>query len=248
MRMRALVVLCGLVLMVVAFAATAPASLVDARVRDTTHGRVRLVDTHGTVWQGQGVLAQADGRWRVPVAWTLDAFALVRGALAVTLVPTDTAAARGTIAAEPDTVQLTGVHLDLPAAAIESLWTRPPVPRLDGLVTLDAPSFRAQGRRTDGAFDLQWQRARLSLAGFGASLGTVEAHARPGDGGTVVALQGRGGDILLNGTATWREGRATVDATLTPAATLPPAMAAALRALGRAEPDGSVRVSWQAQP
>ena len=246
--MRVLAVLCALVLIVAAFALTAPASLVDARVRDATDGRVRLVGTRGTVWQGEGVVAAADGRWRVPLAWRLDPLALARGSIVLTLVPTAAAAARGTVTAEDDTVQLTGVHVDLPAAAIESAWTRAPVPRLDGVLTLDAPSFRAQGPRTDGTFDVQWSRARVRLAGFGASLGTVDAHGRPDSGGTAVALQSQGGDILLRGTATWREGRAGVDATLTPAATLSPALLAAVRALGRTEPDGSVRVSWQAAP
>ena len=246
--MRAFVASCALILLVAAFALTAPASIVDARVRDATRGRLRLAEASGTVWRGQGVVAEADGRWRVPVAWRVDALALLRGALAIALVPTDTATARGTLAAGDDTLQFTDVHVELPAAAIEAAWSRPPVPRLDGLITVDAPSFRVQGRRTDGGFDLEWSRARIGLAGFGASLGTVAAHARPAPGGTDIALESQGGDVLLRGTATWRDGRAAVDATLTPAATLPPAMATALRALGRAEPDGSVRVSWQGQP
>jgi len=245
---RVALALCALILLVAAFALTAPASLVDARVRDATNGHVRLVDTGGTVWRGRGVVVESGGRWRVPLAWRVDALALLRGAVVLTLVPGESVDVRGTVVAENDTLQLAGVHLELPAAAIESAWTRPPVPRLDGVLTLDAPAFRVSGPRTDGTFDLTWSRAGLSIAGFGASLGTVEAHGRPGDGGTVVALQGQGGDIALRGTATWRDGGGSLEATLTPAATLPPAIATALRTLGRSDPDGTVHVSWQARP
>ena len=245
--MRAGFALLALVLLVVAFAALAPATLVDQRVASATEGRLRLADARGTAWDGSGMLADARGAWRVPIAWRLDAWPLVRGALALRLQPAGTGDPRGSLLAEGNTLRIDGLHLELPAAAIETAWRRPPVPRLGGTIGVDAPAFATDGTRSDGAFDVRWSRATVALGGLRAALGTVEAHGRSGEGGLVVALSSSGGDAVLRGTATVRNGSVAVDATLTPTPALAPAAAAALRALGPAGPDGSVHVTWQAR-
>ena len=47
----------GCALLVAAFAAFAPATLVDRRVAAATGGKLRVVDAEGTVWTGRGALA-----------------------------------------------------------------------------------------------------------------------------------------------------------------------------------------------
>ena len=243
--MRAVFALCALVLLVVAFAWLAPASLVDERVASASGGRVRLADAAGTVWHGAGVLTDAQGRWRIPLAWRVDALPLARGALSLTLVPAAGDDPQGALVADSDTLRITGLRVAIPAAALETLWPRPPVPRLDGVLSLDAPAFTTDGRKADGAFDLRWSRASVSFAGLRASLGTVEARAQPAQDALLIALSNQGGDVTLRGNATLRNDSVAVDATLTPLPTLAPAVAAGLRALGPADPDGTVHLAWQ---
>lgn len=245
--MRATLALAALLLLVVAFAALAPATLVDARIAALTRDTLRLADASGTVWSGGGALSDARGRWRLPVSWRLDAAALLRGALRVDLRPTAGGTARGTLGAADNTLELTALHVEVPAAALESAWTRTPVPRFEGVIVADTPSFRTDGMRTDGTLDLRWERARVALLGVALDLGTVEASVRPNAMGTTVALRNRGGDVALRGEARAEGNAFTLDATLTPSPALPQPALLALRALGAGAPDGSVHVKWQGQ-
>jgi len=245
--MRAAFVLCALVLLVAAFAALAPASLVDGRIAAATEGRVRLADARGTAWHGSGVLTDAQGAWRVPIDWRVGAAALLRGAMELTLESVDAGSARGRLLAEGNALRVDGLHLEVPATVVETAWRRPPVPRLGGAIAIDAPAFTFDGARGDGAFDLRWSNATVALAGLRAALGTVEAHGRGADGVIVVTLSSTGGDAVLRGTATLRNDVNSLDATLTPMPTLAPAAALALRSLGRADADGTIHLTWQAR-
>jgi hypothetical protein len=115
------------------------------------------------------------------------------------------------------------------------------------MIALDAARFASDGVRSDGAFDVRWTRASVALAGLRAALGTVEAHARPADEGLVIALSSTGGDVALQGTAIARADGVSVDARLRLTPTLAPPVAVALRALGPADPDGAVHLTWQAR-
>ena len=244
--MRALFALGGLILLVVAFAWLAPAALADGRIAAVTEGRVRLADATGTVWRGAGALTDAQGRWQLPLAWRVDAWSLARGAFTVHFVPTANADARGTLFAEGDTVRVSGLHVDVPARALEALWTSAPVPRLDGILVVDAPAFTSDGHTADGRFDLAWTAARASVAGLALDLGRVEAHGRPAGDAIAIALSGSGGAVAQRGPATWRAGRLGGAVTLVPSPGTPPAVALALRALGRSDADGTIHLTWPA--
>jgi len=244
MRLRAGFALAALVLLVIAFACLAPATLLDARIAAMTNDAVRLADARGTVWQGSGMLADAHGAWRIPVSWRVGVAAALRGALSVELVPDERATARGVVDAQDDTLAFSALHVEVPGAVVTTAWTHPPVPRFGGTIVADAPSFRTDGTHVDGAIDLRWDRASVALAGVTVDLGTVEANARPGAGGMMVALRNRGGDVALAGEVRAQGNDLAVDATLTPAPTLPAPALIALRALGPASSDGSVHVTW----
>src|SRR5436305_11827644 len=132
--MRATAALGAFVLVVAAFALLAPVSLLDRQIVSATEGRVRLAAASGTVWRGSGIVSDAQGRWRTPIAWRVDAWPLLRGALSVTPLPSESADLRGTVLAEGETLHVTGLHADVPATALESAWKRPPIPRFGGLV------------------------------------------------------------------------------------------------------------------
>jgi general secretion pathway protein N len=244
MRVKASFALAALVLLVAAFALLAPATLLDARIAAMTHDTVRLADASGTVWRGSGTLGDAQGRWRLPLAWRIGVWDALRGALRLELVPDARTRARGVVRAGGDTLAFSTLHLEVPAEAVTSAWTRPPVPRFSGTIVADAPSFRTDGTHVDGALDLRWDRAAVALAGVVVDLGTVEASARPGAGGMTVALRNRGGDVALTGEVRARGNDLALDATLKPAPTFAGPALVALRALGPAAADGSVHVTW----
>ena len=77
-RLAALV-LFFLAIAIVVVALQAPASWLAHRLSLAIGESVRVIDTHGTVWDGRGVLASPDGRWKIPVAWHLKAAPLLRG-------------------------------------------------------------------------------------------------------------------------------------------------------------------------
>jgi hypothetical protein len=243
--MRAVIALVALALLVVAFVATAPATLLDRRLASDTDGRLRLAQATGTVWSGSGRIADADGRWQVPLAWRIDPVAMLRGALSVTLIPGDERTARGTIVATPGAVQASGVHLVLPAAAMEIVFAQPPVPRLAGQVSVDVPSLHTDGVRSDGGVDLRWTAARIDLAGLALDLGTLDAHARPSGTTWSVPFASHGGDLGVTGEFRADGPALSLSARLTPAAGLAPALAVMLQTLGAPGQDGSVEVTWQ---
>ena len=65
----ALAILAGAVLLAIALAIGAPASLLDARVAAASDGRLRIADAEGTLWNGSGQLLLVPGGTRRALAW-----------------------------------------------------------------------------------------------------------------------------------------------------------------------------------
>jgi hypothetical protein len=145
------------------------------------------------------------------------------------------------------TLALSNLHVEAPAAALESAWNKAPVPQLEGELVIDAPAFRSDGLRSDGTLAVRWERARAALAGATLDLGTVEAHAKPTQDGLAVNLGNHGGDLAIAGVMRVTPQTYALDATLTPASTLAPAVALLVRSLGAPASDGGVHVTWQAR-
>jgi len=245
--MRAAFVLLVLVLLVVAFAAQAPATLLDRRVERATGGALRLADATGTVWSGRATLADARGRWRLPLGWRTDPLALLTGRLGVTLVPASVDEPRGVVVVGEQEVAATDLELRLPAGVLESAWPGAPAPRFDGRLIVTSPTLRRVGARVDAAVDARWERARVSFGGLALPLGTVDATARPEAGATRVTLRNRGGDVGIDGEVVVQDDAVRLDGRLTPSPTLAAPLAMIVRSLGAVEADGRVHVTWQAR-
>jgi hypothetical protein len=243
--MRVLAVVVALLALVIVLAARAPATLLDAPVAATSRGALRLADAQGTVWRGSGNVTGSDGQWSVPLAWRLAPWPLLRGALVVTLVPEGDARARGNLDLVDDALALASLHAVVPAAAMSAALPPRSGVALAGTLTVDAPSLQLAPGAARGTFTAQWDRAQLAVGGLVLDLGAVEARGEPAGNGMRVHLAGHGGDATLDGTARLDRGVVALDATLTPAATLSPALAALLRALGPPAPGGGVRLAWQ---
>jgi hypothetical protein len=81
--------------------------------------------------------------------------------------------------------------------------------------------------------------ARAGLAGAALDLGTVEAHAKGSEDGVSVDLGNHGGDVAIAGVFRITPQAYALDARLTPATTLAPALALLVRSLGTPAPDGA---------
>lgn len=227
-----------LLLLVAAFLAFAPASLADARLAAATSGRLRLADATGTVWHGAGVLTDAHGMWRLPLAWRASPLAALRGVAEVDLVPRGRFVANGGVA-------VSDLRVSLPAAALAGVL--PSVPAVDtgGDLLLDAPAFRFDGRGGDGALSLRWDRARAVVNGTLLDLGDVTARVTSRENGLAGTFTGEGGALRVAGEFAWSNGQANANATLTPVGPLPPEIALALSAIGPADGNGAVRAAWR---
>lgn len=246
MRRTALIVI-FLAALVVAGIAFVPATLIDARLAARTAGELRLTEASGTVWRGRGMVGNAAGTWRAPVAWHVDPTEVLRGVVPVTLVPTGTATTpRGTIHVRRDGFTATDVALDIPAIALATFLPARNAPVPGGTLTLTTPTLTVADGRAQGTLDVRWNAARVVLGEAVADLGTVRLAVAPqgqGQGGTVT---NEGGNVKIEATLAYRAPTLDVDATLTPGPDAPPAITRALAAAGTPDGNGRVRVTWRA--
>ena len=230
----------------IAGASFAPASLADRWIASATQDRLRLADADGTLWRGRGMLSDARGAWRLPIGWKVDPSALVRGALALELEPrSDGGSAQGRVQWVSQTLDLSGVRLDLPVTGLVRLASEALPAELGGRLTVEAPSFRYEGRGGTGALDLRWERARLVWNGVALDLGTVSARLSPSGDALRGTLANNGGDAKIDGDLAAEGGVYAVRATITPGPTLPPDLARLVATLGTRDNNGAVHVQWR---
>ena len=136
--LRALVLLAAVALAVaIAGAWLAPAALLDPRIARATGGVLRLADASGTLRQGRGSVVA--GATRIPVAWRVDFWPLLRGVVRVRLVSgTGAATPRATIALATDSIALRDVDVTLPAEVIAATLGHAATGSVAGAVTLKA--------------------------------------------------------------------------------------------------------------
>ena len=242
---RVLIVIVILVLIGLAVLWQAPATLVGSVIEDRSHGRVKLADTTGTIWSGQGVLVVGDAR--VPFAWRAHPTALARGETVVDLVPqpgTDTP--RGTVTLRADGVSARNLRITVPAAALASTVSQQP--RLAAGGTIDIASEAVDWRRTatSGNVLAQWRDATVGLAGGPpVALGELTANLTGQEQRLVGPVRNTGGDVDVSGdVAIAPDGSAGVFHLLVRPRPNAGTRADAIRSLGPEQGDG-VRLDWQ---
>ena len=186
----------------IAAAWLAPASLVDSRLARITEGRLRLADATGTIWRAHGNLVA--GSTRMPIAWRLDAWPLLRGELHIHLAPdanTVTGAPRADIAIAGDRVSFRDVDATFPAAFFAAatgsagLW----VP--GGEVRVNAAALTWAPPSSDGEARVQWRQARLGAVerSGGLDLGDVSLVLKANGDRLVGPVVNEGGDLAVRG-------------------------------------------------
>lgn len=238
--MKAFVVaIAATVIVVVAVAAFAPASLVDARIASATGGSLRIVETDGTLWRGRGVLSASDGRWRIPIAWTVDVAALARGVASIALGNDETTDLRGHVIAARDRIVVESLDATLPGALFGAL---DPAAGLatGGEVKVRATTLALAPSASSGAVSADWSNAHAQFGGLRIDLGTVTLRLAA-QGGTISGpLAGQGGDVAVDGTITLRDQRLDAQLRLTPSSAASPELRNALASLGAADARGAV--------
>jgi hypothetical protein len=113
----ALAIAAGAILLGLALALTAPATLLDRRIDALSAGRLRLANAAGTLWRGSGEIVLLPSGTRLPVAWRAELWPLFRGELHATI---------GVDAGTPDSVLVLGndrldvrdLEVSLPAESV----------------------------------------------------------------------------------------------------------------------------------
>ena len=234
-------------MLLVAIVAFAPATLLDRRATALANGKLRIADAAGTLWRGTGTLSDTQGTWRVPIGWRIDPLALARDAVSVTLIPPGGAGVpRGNAEIAERAIALRSVSLEIPAQALATLGPAATV-TLGGDITFDIASFDWSRGIGSGSATARWRDARVVSALGSVNLGVIDATVTP-QGTTLAGRIGNaGGDMRIDGTFAATADVVSLDATIVPLSTTPPAMALALTLLGSADASGAIRVSWRSE-
>src|SRR5436190_6397851 len=135
----------GIIVLVAAIAAFAPAALLDAPLAAFSQQRLRLADATGPWWRGHGAVTTADGGVRIPVRWNVVGAAPVRGGLVVRVGDGDDDAPRATITIGSAGIDARELHVRVPAAMLATLDPRLQTMTPGGSISVDAPSLSAGG-------------------------------------------------------------------------------------------------------
>jgi general secretion pathway protein N len=188
--------------------ATAPATLIDASLRQASDGRIRLAEAHGTVWSGRGQIELLDPKRRAgiakPVAWRLRPASLLSGKLhyEVSLghsggpFPATISFSR---------IGVTNANIELPAAVLGLVEPQLASLELAGDVLVRIARLSLARGAMEGSGTLQWRGAGSALAPV-SPLGDYELRFK-GDGAAVRAsLRTLKGPLQVDGEGTWTGG------------------------------------------
>ena len=226
----------------------APASLLDARIAGATGQTVRLVDPTGSVWSGRGILVAAPAR--IPVAWEVDVWSLLRGTVRAQ-IRSDSGATipRATIAANANGVTLSDVDVTIPAGVFVALLGSAGPGSIAGDVTAMTDDLDLTPGARRGEARLVWRGARVTPVGgvLGAvqlDLGEVRSMLKA-DGDEVSGpVANMGGDLALRGDWKFDAAGVTLALLVTPRRADQAALTQALAAIGTPDGDGW-RVNWR---
>ena len=186
----------------------APATLVDAGLRQASNGRLRLAQAQGTIWAGAGLIEIRDVAGRSAIAmnvdWRVLPDSLWRGRL-VCEIELERAARRFPIAASLSKIEIADAQIDLPAAALVFVEPRLKSLRLSGDLLLRASNLSIGQDGMVGNIRVQWLDAGSALSPV-SPIGSYELGI-DGQGKSVHAtLSTLHGPVQLDGSGSWTNG------------------------------------------
>jgi general secretion pathway protein N len=192
-----------------ALAATAPATLADAGLRNASAGRLRLAQAQGTLWSGSGALevrdAQGHAGMAEPLAWRLRPGALLRARIvyefAIGPQPRPFAVSLGWSG-----IELADAEISVPAAALGLGVPRLAPLELTGELQLRVASLAVGRDGARGSATLQWRGAGSALSPV-APLGDYELRVDSEGAVLRASVHTLQGPLQLDGDGTWANGR-----------------------------------------
>jgi general secretion pathway protein N len=245
----------AIALLALAFALTAPASLVDGRVAAASEGRLRIADATGTVWNGSGDLALFPQGVRRAIAWHIDAWPLLLGELRGNVWTEGSASSPAAFVYAQRTRSLAGFDLSLPMDAILQTAGMPAaLASASGSLSAHVQRFVQTSQAIDADLVLDWRDASLpSLQpGLRIALGDVRLDLQGSGPEVAGSLSNRGGDVEIAGRVTLTAALAPrIDATIRPRPGLDRdrsvAIATALSLAAAPDGQGAYRIAWAAR-
>ncbi len=188
--------------------ALAPATLLDAQLRDATNGRLRLTQAHGTLWSGIGQLEfrhrNGERAAGMDLSWSLQPRALWRGRLDYA-VAIDHAAKGFPVRLSPHWIELSDVDLTLPASVLGVAAPRLVPLGLKGHLVVHIAKFARVGDAVAADATVTWQDASSAVTAI-APLGTYELRVNSVGAVLQASLRTRSGPLHLDGSGAWRDG------------------------------------------
>lgn len=194
----------------IAMAVFAPATWIDRRLGEASGGRLRLVESGGTVWSGAGRLEarEPDASRGVSraIAWRFRPAGLLRARLAFDVDLEGAARPAIPVAIGVDGVELGDLDVTLPADLLGLAAPQLGPLRLGGELRVRIPSLTVGGGAIRGRATVLWLGAVSAHASV-SPLGDYELTVE-GRGSTVDARLGTvRGPLQLDGVLAWTPGR-----------------------------------------
>ena len=183
--------------------ALAPATLLDAALKRTTHGRVRLPDARGSLWGGAGQLELRDPSGRAGVGtamhWTFQASSLLRGRLGFA-VAFGEVTRRFPVSISPFGLELSAADFLLPAAVLGVATPRMALLEPTGDLHVRIPTLTYRGDILSGHGIVDWLSAGSALTPV-APLGDYQLNFVGATEGLHASLRTISGPLRLEGGA-----------------------------------------------
>jgi hypothetical protein len=245
-----LAIIAGALLLAIAVAINAPASLLDSRIAAATDGQVRLAGATGTIWNGAGDLVLLPRGTRRALAWHIEAWPLVTGEVRGAVAMGGSAAQRAAFAYGHGRAAVRGLDAELPMDTLmQSAGVPAALGSAGGIVAAHVERFVQMPNAIDADLALQWQDASLPAPGLRIALGDVRVELR-GNGPEISGpVSNRDGDVEIVGRMTLGASLAPkLDATIRPRAGLDrdraESIATALSLVAAADGQGGYRIVW----
>ena len=198
----------GLGAYALALIASAPASLIDAGLQQSSDGRLRLAEARGTLWSGAGQIELRDRTQRSGVArsvtWKILPAYLLRGQLRCE-VGLDLAPQPFPVTLSLAGVEVAGADVNLPAAALGLAAPKLAPLGLTGDLLLRLVRLSIGRNSIQGNGTLQWRGAGSAYTPI-SPLGDYELRFE-GEGAAVRAtLRTLQGPLQLDGQGSWARG------------------------------------------
>ncbi len=199
----------GLAVFALSLIATAPATLIDARLEQASAGALRLADASGTLWSGAGQIEILDANRRSGIAksigWRMRPAYLLRGKLLYEIT-LDRASQPFPVTITPSRIEVEDANIELPAAALGLGVPKLAALGLGGDMLLHIARLAFGHGSVQGNATLQWRGAGSSFTRV-SPLGDYELRIE-GDGAAVQAsLRTLQGTLQLDGQGSWASGR-----------------------------------------